>query len=63
MTKLLTIGGIFLFISACLLYVWSDYTPNGALGRTLETVSYVVGGLSFASCGLSFAVGGGGDKK
>lgn len=63
MTKALTIGGLLLFVAACLIYVWSDYTSNGPLGATLEIVSYVVGGLSFAACGISFATGGGDDKK
>jgi hypothetical protein len=29
-------------ISAAILYIWSDNTPNGELGRNLETISIVV---------------------
>lgn len=31
-----------LVIAGALLYVWSDNTPNGQLGRQLETVSIIL---------------------
>ena len=41
-----------LIIIAALLFIWSDYTPNGSLGVKLELASYILGGLGIV--GLAF---------
>lgn len=41
-------------ISAAILYIWSDNTPNGELGRNLETVSIIL--LSVGAATLVYDV-------
>jgi hypothetical protein len=41
-------------ISAAILFVWSDNTPNGELGRNLETVSIIL--LSVGAATLVYDV-------
>ena len=49
--------GLFFCIIGAILFGWSDYTPDGALGRKLEAIAYVVFILGVTSLVSMFVFG------